>query len=158
MVHMNENIFFRGEVLELLMQAGWYKGRTVEGKLELPSDVQYPLEIANILAEFGGLYIRSSGAGITLSRLSIKFEPAWADKESSEDGILWDYSTRIGKKLYPLGYIPDESLILCIDLAGKVYMAGDYLYLVGQSFTEGISNILLGIEGQQLDDQTLAWQ
>jgi hypothetical protein len=37
-------------------------------------------------------------------------------------------------------------------------MAGDYLYLAGESFTEGVSNILLGIEGKQLDEQALTWE
>lgn len=155
---MNEENLFRARVLELLKLAGWYKGRSVAGRLDLPNDVVYPMGIANLLTEFGGLYIKSSGTGITISRLSIKFEPVWADKESSENGILLDYSNRIGKPLYPLGYIPDESLILCMDSEGKVYMAGDYLYLVGNSFAEGVSNILLGIEGKLLDDQTLTWQ
>lgn len=149
---------FNPEVIGLLQKAGWYEGRNAVGAFSLPSDVQYPPDIIQVLNEFGGLFVHSSGTGISLSRLSINFEPSWADKESSEDGILWDYATRLGYKLYPLGYIADESLMLCMDLDGKIYMVGDYLYLVGESFSEGIGNVLLGIEGKQLNEETLYWE
>ena len=48
--------------------------------------------------------------------------------------------------------------MLCMDLDGKIYMVGDYLYLVGESFSEGIGNVLLGIEGKQLNEETLYWE
>jgi hypothetical protein len=142
----------------LLERAGWYAGRDASGTFELPSDVQYPPQILAILKEFGGLLVRSSGSGMTISRASITFDPSSAEMESSEDNTLWDYTNRTGIPLYPLGYTRSGELYLCIDLQGNVYMVGDYLYWVGESFEEGISNILLGLKGKVLNDQTLRWQ
>ena len=106
----------------------------------------------------GGLLVHSSGSGITISRASITFDPSSAGMESSEDGNLWDYTDRTGIPLYPLGYTRCGELYLCIDLQGNVYMVGDYLYWVGESFEEGVSNVLLGIKGKTLNDRTLLWQ
>ena len=149
---------FSPEVRLLLERAGWYAGRDASGTFEMPSDVQYPQQIQAILNEFGGLSVHSSGSGITVSRASINFDPSCADKESSEDGNLWDYITRTGIPLYPLGYTRSGELYLCMDLQGNVYMVGDYLYWVGKSFEEGVSNVLLGVKGKVLNDQTLLWQ
>lgn len=155
---MATSFTFSPEARLLLERAGWYAGRDASGTFELPSDVQYPPQILAILNEFGGLFVRSSGSGITVSRSSIEFDPSYADKESSEDGNLWDYTNRTGIPLYPLGHISDEALDLCIDLQGNVYLVGDYLYWVGNSFEEGVNNVLLGIKGKELNDRTLLWQ
>lgn len=155
---MENQFSFSPAVQAILEQAGWYKGRNAAGTFPLPHDVVYPDIILLIVNEFGGLHVRSDGPGITLSRLSIYFEPMNADFESSEDGTIHDYASRISKKLYPLGFIPTESLMLCIDENFHMYMVGDYLYYVGDSFVAGVSNILLGIKGKTLNDRTLEWQ
>lgn len=149
--------FFTPEVLTLLTRAGWYEGRQAHGQFAVPSDVHYPAQIAQLLWEFGGLLIKSTGAGLTLGRNSIHFEPSYAERESSEDGILTYYAGLLEHPLYPLGHIPAESLLLCIDSAGTMYMAGDYLYRVGRSFAEGVSNILLGVKGEEFNERTLSW-
>jgi len=149
--------FFTPEVLTLLTRAGWYEGRQAPGQFAVPSDVHYPALIAQLLQEFGGLFIKSTGAGLTLGRNSIHFDPSYAERESSEDGKLSYYSDLLQQTLYPLGHIPDESLLLCIDLAGTMYMAGDYLYRVGNSFEEGINHILLGVKGAEFNERTLRW-
>jgi hypothetical protein len=149
--------FFTPEVLTLLASAGWYEGRQAQGQFAVPSDVHYPAQIEQLLQEFGGLLIRSTGAGQTLARNSICFDPSYAEMESSEEGTLTYYSGLLQHTLYPLGHIPAESLLLCIDLAGTMYMAGDYLYRVGSSFAEGVSNILLGVKGEEFNERTLRW-
>ena len=154
---MNTSNLFSSEVRTLLEQGGWYEGREGAGTYEVPSDVVYPEGIEKILNEFGGLYIKSNGPGISLVRNSIEFDPSDAEGESSEDGILTDYSSKIGRVLYPIGHVPKESLMLCTDLDGNVYMVGDYLYMVGHSFAEGISNILLGIKGKQFKESDSTW-
>lgn len=150
-------MFFNTEVLALLKQAGWFPGRNVGDMVDYPSDVAYPLDIQMLLNEYGKLFVRSTGAGVNMGRNSIDFDPSWAEQESSEDGKLHYYSSVIGTTLYPLGYVPDESLMLCIDSDHKVYMAGDYLYWVGNSFAEGISNILLGVSGRRFRESTGEW-
>jgi hypothetical protein len=105
-----------------------------------------------------GLLIKSTGPGLTLARNSILFDPSYAELESSEDGTLRYYADLLQQPLYPLGHIPQESLLLCIDLAGTMYMAGDYLYEVGSSFAEGVSNVLLGVKGKEFNESTLNWQ
>jgi len=149
--------FFTPEVLTLLTRAGWYEGRHAQGQFVVPSDVHYPAHIEQLLQEFGGLLIRSTGAGLTLGRNSIHFDPSYAEMESSEEGILTYYAGLLQHPLYPLGHIPQESLLLCIDWAGTMYMAGDYLYRVGRSFAEGVSNILLGVKGEEFNERTLSW-
>ena len=154
---MNPSVFFSPEALELLTRAGWVAGRSDGETVKLPDDVRYPMRVQMILREYGGLMVRSEGAGTNVGRSSIRFEPWKAQGESSEDGTLGYFSGLIGTKLYPIGYIPDESLLVCMDESEKVYMAGDYLYWVGNSFVEGISNMLLGIDSKQLDEDTLEW-
>lgn len=150
--------FFTPEVLALLTRAGWYEGRQAQGQFAVPSDVHYPVLIAQLLAEFGGLFIKSTGRGLTLARNSILFDPSYAERESSKDGKLSYYSGLLQQTLYPLGHIPAESLLLCIDLTGTMYMAGDYLYRVGSSFAEGISHILLGVKGNEFNERTRRWE
>ncbi|UYZ62614.1 SUKH-3 domain-containing protein [Hymenobacter weizhouensis] len=154
---MTENAFFNQEVLSLLRQAGWFPGRNVGETIDYPSDVNYPIDTQMLLNEYGKLFVRSTGAGVNMGRNSIDFDPSWADQESSEDGRLHYYSELIGTTLYPIGYIRDESLFLCVDSSHKVYMAGDNLYWMGNSFVEGISNILLGISGKIFDEQEIHW-
>ncbi|GAB3635492.1 hypothetical protein GCM10027422_10820 [Hymenobacter arcticus] len=154
---MNTTVF-GPEVVIMLTKAGWFPGRHIDKDLELPSDVQYPAAILKLLQEYGGLKVRSTGAGITVGRNSIDFDPTWADQESSEDGKLYYYSGLIGTTLYPIGHVPLEALLLCLDKDNRVYMAGDNLYWVGNSFTEGVSNILLGISGKVLDEEEMNWE
>ena len=73
--------FFTPEVLTLLTRAGWYEGRQAQGQFAVPSDVYYPAQIEELLQEFGGLLILSTGAGLTLARNSIRFDPSYAERE-----------------------------------------------------------------------------
>ncbi|GAA4039495.1 hypothetical protein GCM10022409_26470 [Hymenobacter glaciei] len=154
---MSNQIFYNHEVIALLKEAGWFEGRNAGSSLTLPSDVKYPVEILEILQEFGGLSVRSSGPGITLIKNDIDFNPAEAEFESEIDGRLHYYSQLLKRTIYPIGYVPNESLMLCLDSTGKTYMAGDNLYLVGTSFVDGVSNILLGIRGKIFHEDDLRW-
>jgi hypothetical protein len=150
-------LVFNPEAKALLSAAGWIPGRNVGGKLPLPTDVIYPAHIKSILNEFGGLYVTSKGPGITVGRNSIHFDPTDAQGESEEEGSLTHYSQLLGTTLYSLGYIPDESCMICIDSKEQVYLVGLYLIFKGNSFAEGISNILLGVDGKTLNEDTLEW-
>lgn len=154
---MENNVFFNSDVLALLKQAGWFPGRNVGDSIDYPSDVVYPIEIRMLLHEYGKLKVKSSGPGVNMVRNSIDFDPSWAEQESSEDGKLKYYSDLLNKTLYPLGYISNESLFLCIDLKENIYMAGDNLYWMGESFVNGVSNILLGIAGKSLNEESNEW-
>jgi hypothetical protein len=107
-------------VLTLLTRAGWYEGRQAQGQFAVPSDVLYPAQIAQLLQEFGGLLIKSTGRGLTLGQNSILFDPSYAEGESKEDGTLTYYASLLQQPLYPLGHIPAELLLLCIDLTGTI--------------------------------------
>lgn len=141
----------------MLEQAGWHPGRNVSESIDYPSDVEYPSDIRMLLSEYGKLYVRSTGAGVDVTRNSIDFDPSWADQESSEDGQLRYYSELIGTTLYPIGFVRDDGLMLCIDSSHKVYLAGDDLYWVGNSFVEGVSNVLLGVRGKIFNHQQMRW-
>lgn len=154
---MGSSLSFSPAVQEILEQAGWYKRRNAAGTFPLPHDVVYPEAIMLILNEFGGLHLRSKGPGINLARLSIYFDPIDGDFESDEDGKIYYYASLIAKKLYPLGSIPTEALMLCIDEDFHLYMLGDNLHRVGDSFAAGVSNILLGIRGKTLNERTIEW-
>jgi hypothetical protein len=154
---MNSSIFFGPEASAILSRAGWVAGRSDGDTIKLPDDVRYPVCIQMILREYGGLMVRSEGSGTNVCRNSIEFEPSIAQGESSEDGTLDYFSGLIQTRLYPVGYIHSEALYVCVDDAEKVYLAGDGLFWEGDSFVEGISNILLGIKGKQLDEDTLNW-
>lgn len=155
---MSNNFFFTPEVMTLLAKAGWFPGRRTGEDIELPSDVEYPDFILQLLQEYGGLKVRSVGAGIDVGRNSIDFDPTWADQESSEDGKLYYYSNLIGNTLYPIGHLPQEALLLCLDKDSKVYAAGDNLYWTGNSFIEGVSNILIGVNGKILNVDKMDWE
>ncbi len=152
-----ENIYlFNQDIAALLSVAGWYRGRKEGNSIPLPKDVIYPAQIKAILDEFGGLFIKSQGAGIEIGRSSIKFDPMDADGES-KDGSVGYYSELLTTTLYPLGYLPSESFIVCIDMDGRVFLTGDDCYLVGNSFPEGISNILSGVKGKRFKESTRGW-
>ena len=148
---------FSPEVRALLEQAGWYDNRIASPPPALPYDVQYPPAIHRLLMEFGGLSVESSGPGVNKARNSIEFDPLWAEGESTEDGRLTYYSSLLGSTLYPIGQVSNSPWMICLDLHGKVYMAGDCLFFVGESFVEGVSNMLLGIRGKVLQEETKQW-
>ena len=141
---------FPVEVHALLTQAGWFAGRNALDAVQLPADVDYPAAVRHLLAEFAGLDVRSTGAGINVTRNSILFDPFWANMESGEDGLLTYYAAQVGTALYPLGVVKRENAIICLGADGRLYLAADSLSLDGNSFAEGISNILLGIKGRML--------
>ena len=92
-----------------------------------------------------------------MAKNNIDFNPVEAESESGVDGRLYYYSQLLGRTIYTIGYVPNESLMLCLDSTGKTYMAGDNLYLVGTSFIDGVSNVLLGIRGKIFHEDELRW-
>jgi SUKH-3 immunity protein len=154
---MSNHQFYSREVIAMLEQAGWFEGRNVAASLVLPGDSKYQASILEILQEFGELFVNSTGPGVSMARNSIDFNPMEAEGENEVDGRLYYYGQLLDRPLYPLGYVPDDSLILCIDATGRTYMVGDNLYLVGMTFVSGVSNILLGIRGKIFHETELRW-
>jgi hypothetical protein len=147
---------FNSEVRSILLQSGWYEGRKEGSTVPLPRDVTYPPKIKSILDEFGGLFIHSEGSGVNIGRSSIRFEPSRADGETI-DGAVGHFAEMLGTTLYPLADLPTLPLTVCIDMNERIFLAGDSYHWVGDSFIEGISNILLGIDGKQFNEVTRDW-
>jgi hypothetical protein len=154
---MRNHQFHNREVLAMLEHAGWYIGRNIAATLTLPDDTKYPSSAIKILEEFGELSVRSSGSGISVCRNSIRFHPMDAEGENKPDGRIYSCGKMIGQPLYPLGFIPNDAFYLCVDGSGKMYLVGDKLYLIGETFVTGVCNILLGVRGKVFHETELRW-
>jgi hypothetical protein len=75
---------------------------------QLPSDLALFDAAANVLDEFGGLYIDEAGPGIDNEKSVLRIDAMrgeFADERSSEFAVV------IHSKLYPLGEIVGETFI-----------------------------------------------
>jgi hypothetical protein len=118
--------------------------------VRLPNDVLYPDEIKALLAKYAGLHVRAEGPGIDGPRHSIELDPWRAEGENGVGGLLTRSSERADTVLFPLGRVPGLAALLCLATTGRVYLAGAQLVLAGDTFAEGISNMLRGVRGQVL--------
>ena len=140
---------FRPEVELLLRNAGWYPSRDVANRVKAwqevlasPSGFAMTSAASDVLREFGGLHVKSSGAGAGFASADINFDPALAQGE--EDRFSWFIPFR-ERKVFPLGEVSGGHLFLGIDQEGLCYVLMDDLYWERVPFLQAIEALLLGI-------------
>lgn len=152
---------FTEKVQKQFELAGWKKNRNVKEKYEnakiLKFD-EFPQFLKDFLYEYGDLTIDvlKPFESKVNTKLHIGVEyTGYEDLEDYDDDI-----SMIGKMLFPFtSYYPDCPMIAC-DENGKVYMLGDYIFRISDTFKEGIE-ILITYDWSngfyQLDEDTGEW-
>ena len=128
-------------ILNCLISEGWYIGRKVDVShydSVLRKEGYVITKYAyDILAEWGGLYIRSF-ANEKYCAADINFDPIYY--ASGEIDRLEEFEERANEELYPIGGV--QSYILYVGKSGKIYMRiMDVFYFVGNDIEEFICNM-----------------
>lgn len=110
--------------------------------LKLPSDFVLFDKAEEVLREFGGLRIGSTGNGITCAKSDIEFMPEWAEGLSE---VTKGFGT--GEKvMFPLGEFHRKNGILFIEQSGEIYVLFDGLELFSGSLDRALVELLLGLK------------
>ena len=126
-------------VRDLFLVAGWHPSRCVAVDQAVSSD--HPA--AEVLAEFGGLHVGSTGRGLECARSDINF--VRLDDETIADAIPWQKlleTTLIG---IAECHLMHEALLIAESgrCFGLSYIH-DAFYFEGESFGEAVEGLLLG--------------
>ncbi|MBL9021072.1 MAG: SUKH-3 domain-containing protein [Myxococcales bacterium] len=131
-------------VLLALQRAGWSPGRDVSSRVEewtktLCETGSFPrVEVAfEILRELGGLRVEPHTTGHDFAPGPVVFDPTLAVGEE-------DRFASHGEGLFPLGEVYDGHGFLAIEESGRTFIVGDELIVLGDTFEEGVSNLLEG--------------
>jgi SUKH-3 immunity protein len=149
---------FSVEVINYLQISGWDSDRDIRGFITLPQDFTFSEKVQNIIYSFGKLVVGEEGAGQNVVKTKVIFDPIKAEFENEEDGYFHYYSNLLATNLYPLGIISDNDMYLAISDEGKIYILKDWISCVGDTFEDGLHNLLLGIKGKELDEETMIWE
>jgi SUKH-3 immunity protein len=137
-------------VRPLFIAAGWRPGRALSIVCdELEALRSYPLA-TEVLGAFGGLHVGKCGHGRDCATSDILFttrpsrEGRWCviDRESP------------GDDLFPLGEAHRAHLELFLDAQGRLFayaIPDGRLWVVGESFSEGVERLLLGHKAAECD-------
>ncbi|UYZ58269.1 SUKH-3 domain-containing protein [Hymenobacter latericus] len=141
---------FSDEVLHLLQEAGWYRGRSVDTHRYAAAirANKFPWQepAQRFLSEFGGLLLRFLRSDGSVTTLHFNVAQALASHASSQ--VLNDCMTRLGAGGFTvIGQAYAEDLLLLMDAQGRVYGGGcdDCLYLIANSGAEAIETICLDL-------------
>jgi len=125
---------FKEEIQNQFLKAGWFSGRNIE--TQLTGINEFPQEIKEFLYEYGDLKIKD-----TKSNESNVTNILDLDKVNFRSNSIYQSSV-INKKLYTVGYLKPDHYMVYMDDESKVYLVGDYYFLMGNTLKEGIENIL----------------
>ncbi|MDR6968503.1 hypothetical protein J2X31_002526 [Flavobacterium arsenatis] len=152
---------FTEKVQKQFELAGWTKDRNVKQKYENANILRFddfPDFLKEFLYEYGDLTIDviKSFESKVISKIKLGVEYAgYEDLEDYDDDI-----NMVGKMLYPFAFHNTDTPMIACDEEGKVYMLGDYVYRISDTFKEGIE-ILVTYDWSkgfyQLDEDTGKW-
>nr|WP_272918133.1 SUKH-3 domain-containing protein [Actinomadura rayongensis] len=127
---------FPSDVVAELKAAGWEPGR--RSAADLPDA---PDAVRAFVGEFGGLTVPTRGTG-PLRRVGFTLDP-----EAVPDGEACDaLAARIGRAVYPLGVMADDSHLLAIDSSARVFGLGRaHDVLLGHLPDEAVIKLVRGI-------------
>ena len=146
-------LHFPNEVRHLLLEAGWYAGRTIntDAYAQQLTDAGYNWSeaVEEFMREFGGLhlqFLRHDG-----SMASLQLEPLVAlQYQQPAQETFYRANLRI-PTICLIGQAYMEHLILLMDQAGRVYGSFDeMLYLVGNTGADAIQAICLDLPFREL--------
>ena len=131
-----------------LVAAGWYRGRQDTArvaewrrKLDTPGGFRMSSAAEQALEEFGGLRVERQGPGIECARGGFDLNPELAVGEEDRFG---EFRHQVESDLFPLGEAFNGHAFLAIDHAGRVYLLGDRIQLVGTNIYSALDSILVG--------------
>lgn len=128
---------FKNKVQEQFKKAGWYSDRNVSSKyLNVNTISDFPETAREFHFEYGDLVIEDCKPydSEVIDKLHIE--------EVSAEEIINEAQYEFNKKLFPLGYLHPDHYSVYIDSDEKVYLIGDYYFIIGNSLKEGIENII----------------
>lgn len=133
---------------QALRAAGWYPGRDISSLVadwfahlcDSSMFAAFP-EARRVLSEFGDITVTSLFAGVDYAPGKIVLDPVLA---LGEQDRFESFEDDAGSRLFPLGEIYGGHAFLAIGESGRLFMVGDDLTLLGDSFEEGISNLIEG--------------
>jgi hypothetical protein len=149
----SEHVRFPEPVLNVLIGAGWFPGRRIPDSLfhewitrlgSVDGFSSNPFA-ALVLYEFGGLRVHQSGPGVDYAREPFEILPILGVGERDR---FRDFEPTVGSSLYPLGEGSGGHWFLAIDELGKVYGIMESIWLIGGSFDEAITNLILGVSSR----------
>ena len=117
-----------------LIFAGWYPGRNVWGRVQLPKGFEVFPEAERVLGRFGGLKFGDRNEHARLA-------PAAGEEEA---GRIGECVRKLGRRLYPVGYYEHQDReYYLVDEAGIVYLlTGDTLHALASSFEKALDYIV----------------
>ena len=146
---MKETERFEKSVAESLKKVGWYPGRRIpDEKLQ-----QWETELAEhnvglntyakeFLKEFGGLEIKKLVEPYSVAFIVVP------TKDIEFDLCTKEYEPEVGCELSPLGESPGHA-IFAVGEDGRVYLLGDWYWIVGDNVAEAMNNIVLNIPSRK---------
>ncbi|GAA1170758.1 SUKH-3 domain-containing protein [Streptomyces hebeiensis] len=145
-------VTFPDEVDCVLRAAGWTPGRKVDAELWLAAFEAEGLQrnpvVSSFLAEFGGLAINISGAGISRAREPFEFDPLLCRGEG--DRFL-EWGEEIGRSIFPVGVHDRGRFFLGVDECGELYLVETWVGSFGR-MPEAMSNLIMGVQPSVVDD------
>ncbi|MEW2619071.1 SUKH-3 domain-containing protein [Streptomyces sp. NPDC048106] len=137
---------------ETLRAAGWRPGRRVpvarwRESLEKTGMVRMHGAAEAFLAEFGGLDVWIGGPGITCAKAPFTFDP---DNLIGEEDRFADWSTAIGRALFPIGELDQGRFFLGIDENSEIYLVETWLATFGPA-PGALEKLILGIAPQRIE-------
>jgi hypothetical protein len=150
---------FIEKVQEQFKKAGWKEGRNVSEKYKNGLRMtEFPLFVRNFLKEYGDLTILDCKPQKSEVINKLRIDIDYGGFEEEEDYQY--YLNKLGKPVYPFALIEPDGYRIACDADGKVYMLGDYTFLIANSLKEGIEILVQDdwSKGyQQLDEKTGKW-
>jgi hypothetical protein len=89
--------------------------------------------VLEILRTYGGLRVMERGPGVECARSPFCLEPMLASGETER---FKRYEPVVGGSLFPLGEVADGLAFLALGSAGAIYLVGDGVAHVADSFEE----------------------
>lgn len=152
---------FTEKVQKQFELAGWKKNRNIKEKYENAKILrfnEFPQFLKDFLYEYGDLTIDviKSFESNVISKINFGVEYAgYEDLEDYDDDI-----NMIGKILFPFASHNTDTPMIACDEDGKVYMLGDYVFRISDTFKEGIEILVTYNWSKgfyQLDEDTGKW-
>jgi hypothetical protein len=140
---------------QVLVEAGWYAGRivdTMRWEAELATDGFPPLHLVarRFLAEYGGLWFRDGGRGITRAREPFSLMPTACSGEADR---FTEWSAHRNRNIAPIGDLVSGTCawgFLGIDEREEVYLVIDRLASFGR-MPLAMDSLVLGYMPRDID-------
>jgi hypothetical protein len=153
----NEEGRFTAPVEQVLREAGWYPGRTVdEQRLEQwyvinmtygPGHLRIFPQALRILREFGDLVVKQEMTGVTCVRQAFRLDPLELPGNLEDQWIIYEWL--LEETLFPLGRLgPSDEAALAVATSGRIFdlnMCGSGIYFLGDNIEQALETLIFGI-------------